>query len=57
MFINQILINQKKLPNNLSNLQSKVDKLNIGELETILVDLSNLTDLVKSKVVKKTEYD
>ena len=31
----------------LSNLKSKVDKLDTGELETTPIDLSKLTDLVK----------
>ena len=34
-----------------------MDKLDIGKLETIPVDLSKLSDAVKNKVVKKTEYD
>ena len=38
-------------------MKSKVDKLNIGKLETIPVDLSKLTDLVKNNIVKKTDYD
>ena len=34
-----------------------MDKLDIGKLETTPVDLSKLSDAVKNKVVKKTEYD
>ena len=37
--------------------KSKVDKLDIGKLETTPVALSKLTDLVKNNVVKKTKYD
>ena len=34
-----------------------MDKLDISKLETTPVDLSKLSDAVKNKVVKKTEYD
>ena len=36
---------------------SKVRKLDIGKLETTPVDLSKLSDAVKSDVVKKTEHN
>ena len=45
------------MPSGLSSLKSKVDDLYIGKLEPILVDLSNLSDVVKDEVVKKTEYN
>ena len=45
------------MPSGVSSLNSKVDKTNIGKLETTLVDLSKLSDLVENKVVKKTEYN
>ena len=35
-------------------MKSKVDKLDIGKLETTPVDLSKLNDVVKNEVVKKT---
>ena len=38
-------------------MKSKVDKLDIGKLETIHVDLRKLSDVVKYEVVKKTEYN
>ena len=47
----------KNLPTNLSNLKSKVDKLDIDKLVHILVNLSKLSDIVKNDVVKKTEYN
>ena len=34
-----------------------MDRLNIGKLETISVDLSKLSDVVKNEVVKKTEHN
>ena len=42
---------------NLANLKSEVDKLDIGKLETTGIGLSKLSDLVKKEVVKKTKYD
>ena len=42
----------KSVPTNLSNLKSKVDKLDIGKLETASVDLSKLNNVVKNGVVK-----
>ena len=47
----------KNIPTNLSNLKSKVDKLDVGKLETIPVDLSKLSYLVKNDVVKKDVYN
>ena len=38
-------------------MKIKVDKLGIGKLETTPVDLSNLSNLVKNDVVKKSEYN
>ena len=38
-------------------MKNQVDKLDIGELETTSLDLSKPTNLVKSKVFQKTEYD
>ena len=35
----------------------KVDKLEVGKLETAPVDLSKLSNIAKTDVVKKTEYD
>ena len=47
----------KSLPNNLSNLKSKVGKLDINKLAHVPVDLSKLINKVKNDVVKKTEYN
>ena len=55
MQINQILINQK-MSSNLSNLKSKVYKLDVDKLTTVPVDMSKLSDVVKY-VVKKDVYD
>ena len=45
------------MPGGLISLKIKVEKLNIGNLETTPVDLSKLNDVVKNEVVKKTEYN
>ena len=37
-------------------MKSKVDKLEVGKLETTPVDLSKLSNVVKNDVVRKTEY-
>ena len=41
---------------NLANLKTEVDKLDIGKLKTVPVDLSKLSNVVKN-VIKKTEYN
>ena len=41
----------------LAGVKSKVDKLDIGKLETTPVDLSKISYIVRNEVVKKTEYD
>ena len=45
------------MQSDLSSLKSKLDKLNIDKLETTPVDLSKLSNVVKTDVVKKAEYD
>ena len=42
-----LIDNLKSLPNNLSNLKTKVDKLDIDNLVPIPVDLSKLSNVVK----------
>ena len=41
------------LKTNLANLKTEVDKLDIGKLVPVPVDLSKLSDVVKNDVVKK----
>ena len=41
------------LKTNLASLKTEVDKLDIGKLATVPVDLSKLSDLAKNEVVKK----
>ena len=45
------------LKTNLANLKTEVDKLDIDKLATVPVDLSKLSNVVKTDVVKKTVYD
>ena len=47
----------KNVPTNLSNLKSKVDKLDVDKLVPVPVDLNELSDIVKNDVVKKDEYN
>ena len=42
---------------NLATLKTEVDKLDVGKLMTVPVDLSELRDVLKNDVVKKTFYD
>ena len=42
---------------NLASLKTEVDKLDIGKLVPVLVDLNKLSNVVKNEVVKKTVYD
>ena len=48
------------LKTNLANLKTKVDKLDIDKLVPVLIDLSKLSDVVKTdtrEFVLKTKYD
>ena len=47
----------KNVPTNLSNLKSKVDKLDLNNLVRVPVDLSKLSHVVKNDVVKKDVYN
>ena len=44
----------KNVPSNLSNLKSRVDKLDVEKLVPVPVDLSKVSDVVKYDVIKKT---
>ena len=45
------------LKGNLTTLKTEVDKVDIDKLVPAPVDLSELSDVVKNDVVKKTAYD
>ena len=38
-------------------MKSKVDKLDVGKLEPLSVDLSKLSNVIKNDVVKKDVYN
>ena len=42
---------------NLASLKTEVDKIDADKLKTVPVDLAKLSNVVKSDVVKKTEYN
>ena len=46
----------KNVPTKLSNLKSKVDKLDVDKVIPVPVDLSKLSDVIKTDVVKKDVY-
>ena len=47
----------RNVPTNLSNLKSKVEKLDLGKLVPVSVDLSEISHVVKNDVVKKNVYN
>ena len=53
MEINLDIDKLKNVPTNLSNLKSKVDKLDVDKLVPVLFGLSKLSDAVKNDVDKK----
>ena len=55
--VSQVDTSSFALKTNLANLKTEVDKLDIDKLAPVPVDLSKLSDVVKSDVFKKTVYD
>ena len=47
----------KTVTTNLSNLESKIDKLDVDKLVPVPVDLIKLSDAVKRFVIKKDLYN
>ena len=47
----------KNLATNLSKLKTKVDKLNVGKLVPVPLDVSKLNDVVKDDVIKEDAYN
>ena len=45
------------LKTNLDNLKTEIDKLEIDKLVPVPTDLSNLSNVVRNDVAKKTVYD
>ena len=42
---------------NLAALKSEVDKIDVGKLKAVPVDLAKLTNVVKNDVIKRTDYN
>ena len=55
--ISHVVTSSFTLKTNLANLKTEVGKLDIDKLVPDLVDLSQLTDVVKNDVIKKTDYN
>ena len=51
--ITQVDTSDFALKTNLANLEAEVDKLDIGKLVPVPVDLSKLSNIVKMKLLKK----
>ena len=47
----------KNVSTNLSNFESKVDKLDVDKLVSVSVDLSKLSDVVRNDVVKEDVFN
>ena len=47
----------KNVPSSLSNLESKVDKVDVDKLVPVAFDLSKLSDVVKNDIIKKDVYN
>ena len=45
------------MKSNLAKLKAEIDKIDVGKVKTVPVDLSNLSNVVNNDVVKKTVYD
>ena len=46
-----------KVSTGLSNLKTKIDELDIGNLKTIPIELKKFSDVVSREVEEKTVYD
>ena len=55
--ISHIDVSSNALKSYLASLKTEVDKLDIDKLTPVPIDLPKLSNVVKSDVVKKTEYD
>ena len=55
--VSHVDVSNFALKSNLSSLKTEVNKLYIGKLVPVPVDLSELSDAVKNDVIKKTEYN
>ena len=55
--VSHVDVSSFALKSNLASLKTELDKLDIGKLQTVPVDLAKLNNVVKNDAVKKTEYN
>ena len=55
--ITHVYVSSYATKTNLTALKTEVDKIDVGKLKTVPVDLAKLSNLVKNDVVKKTDYN
>ena len=55
--VSHVDVSSFALKSNLASLKTEIDKINADKLKTVPVDLAKLSNVVKSDVVKKTEYN
>ena len=55
--VSHVDVSSFALKSNLASLKTEIDKINADKVKTVPVDLAKLSNVVKSDVVKKTEYN
>ena len=55
--VSHVDVSSFALKSNLASLKTEVHKIDADKLKTVPVDLAKLSNVVKSDVVKKTEYN
>ena len=45
------------VPTSFNNFKTKINDSDVGKLKTVPVDLKNLSDVAKNKVVKNTKFN
>ena len=55
--VSHVDVSSFALKSNLASLKTEIDKIDVGKLKTVPVDLAKLSNVVKYDVIKKTEYD
>ena len=54
--VSHVDVSSFALKSNLTSLKTKVDKLDIGKLQTVSVDLAKLSSKVANNVITKTQF-
>ena len=56
--VNKLDINNlTNVPTSLNNLKTKVDDLDVGKLEKVLIDFKKLSDVVDNELVKNIKFN